>query len=116
MSAAPQRPHRVCVAGASGRMGQMLVEAVRDSGDCVLAGALDVSTSAEIGQDAGAFAGQSSGVIITADVAEPGTPKASMGKIAQVPAAWSAVSGATTPAGSPFPYFSGFFEKRRASP
>ena len=69
MSAAPQRPHRVCVAGASGRMGQMLVEAVRDSGDCVLAGALDVATSAAIGQDAGAFAGQSTGVIITADVA-----------------------------------------------
>jgi len=62
-------PLRVSVAGASGRMGQMLVEAVRDSGDCVLAGALDVSGSAAIGQDAGASAGQVTGVLITADVA-----------------------------------------------
>ena len=69
MSAAPALPHRVSVAGASGRMGQMLVEAVRDSGDCVLTGALDVSGSAAIGQDAGAFAGQVTGVHITADVA-----------------------------------------------
>ena len=51
MSAAPQLPLRVSVAGASGRMGQMLVEAVRDSGDCVLSGALDVSGSAAMGQD-----------------------------------------------------------------
>jgi 4-hydroxy-tetrahydrodipicolinate reductase len=69
MSASPQLPHRVSVAGASGRMGQMLVEAVRDSGDCVLTGALDVAGSAAIGQDAGAFAGQPTGVFITADVA-----------------------------------------------
>ena len=69
MSAAPQLPLRVSVAGASGRMGQMLVEAVRDSGDCVLSGALDVSGSAAMGQDAGAFAGHATGVRITADVA-----------------------------------------------
>jgi len=59
--------HRVCVAGASGRMGQMLVEAVRQSGDCVLTGALDVSGSPAIGLDAGAFAGFQSGALITAD-------------------------------------------------
>ncbi len=50
-------PHRVCVAGASGRMGRMLIEAVRDSGDCRLSGALDVAASPAIGQDAGAYAG-----------------------------------------------------------
>jgi 4-hydroxy-tetrahydrodipicolinate reductase len=61
--------HRVCVAGASGRMGQMLVEAIRTSGDCRLTGALDVPSSPAIGQDAGAFAGQPSGVAITADLA-----------------------------------------------
>ncbi len=61
---------RVCVAGASGRMGQMLVEAVRDSGDCVLSGALDVAGSPTLGQDAGAFAGRASGVAITADLAQ----------------------------------------------
>jgi 4-hydroxy-tetrahydrodipicolinate reductase len=61
-------PHRICVAGASGRMGQMLVEAVRDSGDCVLSGALDIASSPAIGLDAGAFAGRSAGVAITADL------------------------------------------------
>jgi len=62
--------HRVCVAGASGRMGQMLVEAVRGSGDCQLSGALDIAESPMLGQDAAGFAGQASGVLITADLAE----------------------------------------------
>lgn len=61
--------HRVCIAGASGRMGQMLVEAVRGSGDCTLTGALDVATSTAIGLDAGAFSGRSTGVVITTDLA-----------------------------------------------
>lgn len=69
MSAVPRLLHRVCVAGASGRMGQMLIEAVRDSGDCVLSGALDMAASPAIGQDAGASIGQVSGVHITADLA-----------------------------------------------
>jgi len=68
MSAVPQHPHRVCVAGASGRMGQMLVEAVRASGDCTLTGALDIPSSPALGQDAGAFGGQPTGVTITADL------------------------------------------------
>ena len=50
-------PYRVAVAGASGRMGRMLIEAVRASGDCVLAGALDVPSSPAIGSDATAFLG-----------------------------------------------------------
>ena len=62
--------HRVCVAGASGRMGQMLVEAVRSSGDCQLTGALDIPGSPMLGQDAAGFAGQASGVLITADLAQ----------------------------------------------
>ena len=62
--------HRVCVAGASGRMGQMLVEAVRSSGDCQLTGALDIDGSPMLGQDAAGFAGQASGVLITADLAQ----------------------------------------------
>ena len=61
--------YRVCVAGASGRMGQMLVDAVRHSGDCVLSGALDIAASPAIGQDAGAPSGQPTGVSITADLA-----------------------------------------------
>lgn len=62
------QPLRICVAGASGRMGQMLVEAVRGSGDAVLSGALDIASSPAIGQDAAGFAGQASGVAITADL------------------------------------------------
>lgn len=61
--------HRICVAGASGRMGQMLIDAVRAADDCVLSGALDIPASPTIGQDAGAYAGQPLGVAITADVA-----------------------------------------------
>jgi len=60
--------HRVAVAGASGRMGRMLIDAVRHSGDCVLSGALDIAASPAIGQDAGAFDGQPLGLAITADL------------------------------------------------
>lgn len=60
----------VAIAGASGRMGQMLIDAVRAADDCVLSGALDIATSPAIGLDAGAFAGQTTGVLITADIAQ----------------------------------------------
>ena len=70
MNTPQQQAVRVCVAGASGRMGQMLIEAVGRSGDCVLAGALDIPSSPAVGQDAGAFAGQPTGVTITADLAQ----------------------------------------------
>jgi 4-hydroxy-tetrahydrodipicolinate reductase len=59
---------RVAVAGASGRMGRMLIEAVRNTPDCRLAGALDVAASPAIGSDAGAFLGFASGVTIAADL------------------------------------------------
>ena len=59
---------RVAIAGATGRMGQMLIDAVRASGDCRLAGALDRQDSPALGQDAGAFAGWASGVPVTADL------------------------------------------------
>ena len=62
-------PCRVAVAGASGRMGRMLIEAIRASDDCVLSGALDVAASPAIGSDATAFLGHASGVAITADIA-----------------------------------------------
>ena len=63
-------PCRVAVAGASGRMGRMLIEALRASDDCVLAGALDIPASVAIGSDATAFLGVASGVPITADLRE----------------------------------------------
>ncbi|MDH4449146.1 MAG: 4-hydroxy-tetrahydrodipicolinate reductase [Rhodoferax sp.] len=62
--------HSIAIAGASGRMGQMLIDAVRDADDCTLAGALDVSGSPSLGLDAGAFFGKPTGVLITADVRE----------------------------------------------
>jgi len=67
MTAAAQ-PHRIAVAGATGRMGQMLIEAVRAAGDCRLTGALERADSPALGQDAGAFAGWASGVRVSADV------------------------------------------------
>ncbi|MDD2713355.1 MAG: 4-hydroxy-tetrahydrodipicolinate reductase [Simplicispira sp.] len=67
-SAAHPAPWRVAVAGASGRMGRMLIEAVQASDDCVLAGALDIAASPALGADAAAFLGQSSGVLITSDL------------------------------------------------
>ena len=62
------RAIRVAVAGASGRMGQMLIEAVSGAADLTLHGALDVAGSAAIGRDAGAFLGRSGGACITNDV------------------------------------------------
>ena len=60
--------HRITIAGASGRMGQMLIDAVRSADDCQLVGALDVAGSAALGRDATALLGQPSGVMITADL------------------------------------------------
>ena len=68
MPAAHPAPSRVAVAGASGRMGRMLIEAVQASSDCVLAGALDIASSPALGVDAAAFLGQTSGVLITSDL------------------------------------------------
>jgi 4-hydroxy-tetrahydrodipicolinate reductase len=62
-----QSLHKVAVAGASGRMGHMLIEAIRDSHDCQLAGALDIASSPVIGNDAAAFLGHASGVPVSAD-------------------------------------------------
>jgi 4-hydroxy-tetrahydrodipicolinate reductase len=60
--------HKIAIAGASGRMGQMLIEAVRAAEDCTLAGALDMAGSPALGTDANAFTGQPCGVLITADL------------------------------------------------
>ena len=68
-AAAISTPCRVAVAGASGRMGRMLIEAIRASDDCALSGALDVAASPGVGSDATAFFGHASGVAITADIA-----------------------------------------------
>ena len=61
-------PLRIAIAGASGRMGHMLIEAVMAADDMVLTGALDVAGSPSIGLDASGFLGKASGVLITPDV------------------------------------------------
>jgi 4-hydroxy-tetrahydrodipicolinate reductase len=66
--AQPPTVHKVAVAGASGRMGHILIEAIRASGDCQLAGAADVPASPAIGNDAAAFLGVASGVAVCADI------------------------------------------------
>lgn len=59
----------MAVAGASGRMGKMLIEAILASEDMELTGALDVAASVAIGTDAGLSAGKATGVLITSDLA-----------------------------------------------
>jgi len=68
MNASIAQHHRVAIAGASGRMGRMLAQALVESVDCQLAGALDVADSVHIGNDATGFLGQASGVVIKADL------------------------------------------------
>ena len=58
----------ITVAGASGRMGHMLIEAIMASDDCRLAGALDIPASPAQGQDAAAPLGKASGVLVTGDL------------------------------------------------
>jgi 4-hydroxy-tetrahydrodipicolinate reductase len=55
----------IAVAGASGRMGRMLIEAIRNAPDATLAGALDVAGAPGLGADASGFLGEDCGVLIT---------------------------------------------------
>jgi 4-hydroxy-tetrahydrodipicolinate reductase len=59
---------KIAIAGASGRMGHMLIEAVMSAPDTQLAGALDVAGSPALGQDASAWSGKLSGVLISSDL------------------------------------------------
>ena len=68
MTTSIAQPLRVAIAGASGRMGQMLAQAVTEAADCQLVGALDVASSVFIGNDATGFLGQASGVVIQSDL------------------------------------------------
>ncbi|WP_027016910.1 4-hydroxy-tetrahydrodipicolinate reductase [Comamonas composti] len=67
-SSSNQQPLRVAVAGASGRMGRMLIEAILQSPDCALTAALDHEGSAALGSDPSAFLGQPSGLQIESDL------------------------------------------------
>lgn len=59
---------KIAISGASGRMGKMLIEAVVKADDMTLAAALCPSGDALIGQDAGAFMGAATGVLVTDDI------------------------------------------------
>ena len=59
---------KIAIAGASGRMGRMLIETVLNDSGVTLSGALDRAGSAQLGQDAGAFLGKQTGVLLTDDI------------------------------------------------
>jgi 4-hydroxy-tetrahydrodipicolinate reductase len=60
---------KIAVAGASGRMGHVLVDAIAAAPDAVMVGALASVGSSSVGTDAGAFAGELAGVTIQSDLA-----------------------------------------------
>ena len=62
-------PLRVAVAGASGRMGRLVIDQVIDAADVRLAGALEHPGSPEVGSDAGGLVGRPIGVRIVGDPA-----------------------------------------------
>jgi 4-hydroxy-tetrahydrodipicolinate reductase len=59
---------RLAIAGASGRMGRMLIEAALADPAMEIAVALDRADSPELGRDCGDFLGRRTGVAIDADV------------------------------------------------
>lgn len=61
-------PTRIAIAGAGGRMGRTLIEAVLAAPELELAAALEVSGNPLLGQDAGASWGRATKVRISADV------------------------------------------------
>jgi 4-hydroxy-tetrahydrodipicolinate reductase len=61
---------KIAIAGATGRMGKMLIEAVLNTPDTQLVGALEHASCSQLGEDAAAFLGKKTGVLISADVAK----------------------------------------------
>jgi 4-hydroxy-tetrahydrodipicolinate reductase len=61
---------KIAIAGATGRMGKMLIEAVLNCSDAELVGALEHDSCPLLGEDAGAFLGKKTGVVITSDIAK----------------------------------------------
>lgn len=59
---------RVAIAGASGRMGRMLIEAVQRQPGVVLSAALEREDSPFVGRDAGELVGSACGVMIGSEV------------------------------------------------
>ena len=59
---------RIAIAGAGGRMGQALIEAVLADPACALAAAVDIAGSAAAGRDAGERFGRATGVNVGTDI------------------------------------------------
>ncbi|PLZ03342.1 4-hydroxy-tetrahydrodipicolinate reductase [Burkholderia sp. WAC0059] len=59
---------KIAIAGASGRMGRMLIETVLNEPGATLSGALAPQGAACLGEDAGAFLGRRTGVVVTDDI------------------------------------------------
>jgi 4-hydroxy-tetrahydrodipicolinate reductase len=59
------QPLRIAIAGAGGRMGQMLIQAVCASTDLKLSAAIDMAGSRLLGQDAGQLLGLSTAVMVS---------------------------------------------------
>lgn len=59
---------RIAIAGADGRMGRMLIEAIIECPELELTVALDRAGSPAIGQDAGAFLGHDTGVSVSSNL------------------------------------------------
>ncbi len=58
-------PLRIAVAGASGRMGRILIEAIAAAPDMVLAAALEQPGNSALGQDSGLLVGSANGVLVS---------------------------------------------------
>lgn len=58
---------KIAIAGSSGRMGRVLLEAITQANDMCVAAALEVAGSAYVGKDAGELIGSKNGIVITDD-------------------------------------------------
>ncbi len=63
-------PMKFAVAGATGKMGKMLIDTILRSSNAQLTGALEHPSCPLLGTDAGAFLGQKSNVLITDNLAK----------------------------------------------
>ncbi len=61
-------PMKFAVAGATGKMGKMLIETILNDPNAELTGALEHASCPQLGSDAGAFLGRETKVQITSDV------------------------------------------------
>ncbi|MDU0810469.1 MAG: 4-hydroxy-tetrahydrodipicolinate reductase [Burkholderia sp.] len=59
---------KIAIAGASGRMGRILIEAILKDPDMKLTGVLSRSNGVHFGQDAGLFLGKKTGIMLTNDI------------------------------------------------